>query len=93
MSIKFSGLQCKEVICLSDGRRLGFVSDVQIQMPEGTVRAIVVPAPGKCFGLLGHREDYLISWDCIRKIGPDIVLVDVNPADCRVPRPKQNLFG
>jgi len=93
MSIKFSNLQCKEVICIGDGRRLGFIADVQVEMPEGRICAIVVPAPGKCFGLLGRREDYCISWDCIRKIGPDIVLVDVRPEDCRVPRPKQGFFG
>ena len=28
MSMKFTELQSKEVICLSDGRRLGFVTDV-----------------------------------------------------------------
>ena len=28
MSVKFTQLQCKEVICLSNGQRLGFVSDV-----------------------------------------------------------------
>ena len=28
MAVRFSELQCKEVICLSDGRRLGFIEDV-----------------------------------------------------------------
>ena len=35
MSIKFTDLQCKEVICLSNGQRLGFVSDVLVELPEG----------------------------------------------------------
>ena len=30
MSMKFTQLQCKEVICLSDGRRLGFICDVLV---------------------------------------------------------------
>ena len=29
MGIRLTQLQCKEVICLSDGRRLGFVEDVE----------------------------------------------------------------
>ena len=88
MSIQFSALQCKEVICVSNGQRLGFISDVQIDIPEGNIRAIVVPCPCKGLGLVGRRGDYIIPWHCIQKIGPDIVLVDTKPGDCRMPRPK-----
>ena len=91
MSMKFSQLQCREVICIRDGRRLGFVSDVLIEIPEGNLCAIVVPAPGKLLPLPGHQEDYIIPWNCIQKIGPDIVLVDTRPEDCRVHRGKKGL--
>ena len=93
MSIKFTDLHCKEVICVSDGRRLGFISDACVCLPEGTISAIVVPGPGRLFGLLGCRDDYVIPWGCIRRMGPDIVLVDIKPDDCRVPRAKPGLFG
>ena len=86
MSMKFSQLQCKEVICVGSGQRLGFISDVLVEVPEGNVCAIVVPGMGKFGGLVGCRDDFLIPWNCIRKIGPDIVLVDVNPDSCRTPR-------
>ena len=91
MSIKFTQLQCKEVICISDGRRLGFIQDVLIQLPNGDVSAIVIP--GKCTlgGLGPPKDDYIIPWKCICRIGPDIVLVDIKPEDCRVPRPRPGL--
>ena len=92
MSMKFTQLQCKEVICVSDGRRLGFVTDVLVEMPEGTVSAIVVPGPCRILGVAGRRDDFVIPWSCIRRIGPDIVLVDTKPEDCRVPRPRPG-FG
>ena len=92
MSLKFSDLQCREVICISDGRRLGFVTDVQIEVPEGNVRAIIVPGPCRYLGVAGRKDDYCIPWHCIRKIGPDIVLVDAEPDQCRIPRGKQKLF-
>ena len=92
MSMKFTQLQCKEVICISDGRRLGFICDVLVEVPEGNVCAIVVPGPCRFFGLFGRRDDYIIPWNRICRMGPDIVLVDVRPDDCRVPRPKQKLF-
>ncbi len=89
MSTKISQLQCKEVICIGDGRRLGFISDIQVEIPDGNICAIIVPGPCKCFGLLTPREDFCIPWHCIRKIGPDVVLVDVKPEDCRIRRPKK----
>ena len=88
MAMKFTELHCKEVICVSDGRRLGFITDAQIEVPEGNILAIIVPGPCRFFGLVGRRQDYIIPWRCIRRIGPDIVLVDTKPNDCRVPRKK-----
>ena len=86
MSCRFTELRCKEVICLADGMRLGFVCDVVVEVPDGCVAAIVVPGPCRFFGIAGHRDDYIIPWSCIKKIGPDIVLVETKPNDCRVPR-------
>ena len=76
MTIKFTDLQCKEVICISDGRRLGFITDVQIEVPEGNICAIVVPGPCRFLGVAGRQDDFIIPWNCIKRIGPDIVLVD-----------------
>lgn len=91
MTIKFTDLQCKEVICVSDGRRLGFITDVQVEIPEGKICAIVVPGPCRILGVAGRQDDYIIPWNCIRQIGPDIVLVDTKPDNCRVPRRRPGL--
>ena len=88
MSIKFTELARKEVICISNGQRLGFVAEVCVELPEGRVCAIVVPGPCRILGIAGRSDDYLIPWEAVRKIGPDIVLVDVRPDECRVPRRK-----
>ena len=91
MGMRITELHCKEVICVSDGRRLGFISDVEIEIPCGNVLAIVVPGPCRLFGILGRNDDYVIPWRCIKRIGPDIVLVDIKPEECRFPRPKLGL--
>ena len=91
MSVRFTELTCKEVICIRDGRRLGFVSDARVELPDGQVVAIVVPAKGRLCGLLGSREDYVIPWNCIKRIGPDIVLVDIRPEECCTPRSRLSL--
>ena len=92
MSVKFTELHCKEVICVNDGRRLGFITDAKVELPEGNIVAIIVPGQGKCCGLLGRKEDFVIPWRCIRRIGPDIVLVDAKPEECAIPRRKPGLI-
>ena len=89
--VKFTELLCKEVICVCDGQRLGFVSDVRIELPEGQVCAIIVPGPCRYLGLCGRRDDFVIPWNCIRRIGPDTILVDTQPEGCRVPRSRRGL--
>ena len=92
MGMRVTDLSCKEVVCISDGARLGYVSDVEVEVPGGQVKAIVVPGKCRFFGLLGHTEDFVIPWEAIRRIGDDIILVDCRPADCCCPRPKPKLL-
>ena len=68
----------KEVINISDGKRLGFVSDVEINLEDGKIEAIVVPGGGKIFGFIGKDSEFVIPWERIRKIGEDIILVDLD---------------
>ena len=88
MGMRVTELSCKEVVCVSDGARLGYVSDVEVEVPEGQVRSIVVPGRGKWFGLLGRTEDYVIPWNAIRRVGDDIILVECRVNECCCPRPK-----
>ena len=88
MGMRVTDLSCKEVVCIRDGARLGFVSDVEVEVPDGQVCAIVVPGKCRFFGFLGQGEDFVIPWNAIRRVGDDIILVDCSPGDCRFPRPK-----
>ena len=92
MGTRVTDLRCKEVINVTDGLRLGFVSDVEILLPEGKGLALVVPGPCRFFGLFGRKDDFVIPWNCIRRIGSDIILVELEPDKCRVPRPKPGWF-
>ena len=92
MCENFTDLCCKEVICVRDGRRLGFITDVVVEVPDGQICAIIVPGPCRLFGVLGRQEDFRIPWSCIRRIGPDIVLVDIKVDECRVPRARKGFI-
>ena len=92
MGNRFSSLKCKEVVCICDGARLGYVCDVEVDIKNGCIGAIIVPGPSRCFGLIGRHEDYVIPWCAIRQIGDDIILVDADLSKCRLPRAKRDFF-
>ena len=75
--ISFCGLKEKEVINTVDGRCFGVIIDVEIDT-EGRITAIVLPGPSRLFGLVRGEKDYVIPWERIRKIGKDVILVDID---------------
>ena len=77
VSVRFSEFQEKEVINVCSGRRLGCIADVEINICTGEIEAIVIPGPGKICGFFGTDCEYVIPFSCIKKIGPDIVLVEI----------------
>ncbi len=92
MRCRVADLRCKEVINICDGLRLGFVFDVIVNVVTGQVVAIVVPGPCRVFGILGREDDYVIPWECIRRIGDDIILVEVPGEHQREKRIKYRWF-
>lgn len=74
----------KEVINTKDGCRLGFVSDVEIDIKSGKITKIIVPGPGKVLGVFGREQEYHIKWGDIKRIGDDIVLIETEPDDLLV---------
>lgn len=71
-----SDLKMKEVINIIDGKRLGAITDIEIDVESGKLTAIVVPGNGKFLGLFGRNEDVVIPWEKINKIGFDVILVE-----------------
>lgn len=74
--LKTSDLKLKEVINVVDGKRLGAITDIEIDIETGRLTAIVVPGQGRFLGFFGRNEDVIIPWDKINKIGMDVILVE-----------------
>lgn len=70
-------LKDKEVINICDGKRLGYINDVEIDVCSGCVLAIVVLFDCRVFGF-GKCEELVIPWDKIGCFGKDAVLVNVD---------------
>ena len=73
----FSDLKCKEVINVSDGGRLGCVTDLELDLCTGQILAIVVPGERSMLGLIKVRDGLVIPFCRIQKIGEDVILVDL----------------
>lgn len=76
MICRFSDFKYKEVINVRTGTRLGYVCDAQFQYPEGRITALIVPGRAKYLGLFGREDDYVLPWECISRIGEDLILVE-----------------
>ena len=66
-------LKQKEVINICTCRTLGCPVDVEFNCETGCITALVVPGPG---------SEYIIPWNCIRQIGDDIILVEIDEKYC-----------
>lgn len=76
--VKTSDLRVKDVVNVRDGRRLGPISDLELDLESGRITAIVVAGGARLFGLFGRENDYVIPWERIQKIGIDVILVEVD---------------
>ena len=73
-----NGMRDKEVINVCDGKRLGYIYDVEINVMTGCVVSIVVLFDCRVMGF-GKCEELVIPWDKIQCFGDDAVLVAVGP--------------
>jgi len=77
--VKISDLRMREVINITDGRRLGPIKDIDIDLGEGRINAIILPFQGaRLMGLFSKENEIVIPWDKIVRIGVDVILVELN---------------
>jgi YlmC/YmxH family sporulation protein len=77
MGCCINDLRDKEVINICDGRKLGCVDDVEVDVSSGRLVSIIVPCDGRLFGF-GRSKSLVILWDSIEKIGDDTILVKID---------------
>ncbi|WP_335870533.1 YlmC/YmxH family sporulation protein [Bacillus sp. 2205SS5-2] len=73
--VRISDFQTKDVVSVSDGKKLGNIGDIEINLDTGKIEAIVVGGTGKLLGFFGREEEIVIPWTAIVKIGADVILV------------------
>lgn len=77
-----SDLAGKEIINLYDGEKLGLVGDADMDISlNGAVEAIILTSRGGFAGFWsskGEREQLVIPWQTIKKVGSEVIIIDLN---------------
>ncbi|WP_100408175.1 YlmC/YmxH family sporulation protein [Bacillus solitudinis] len=75
--MKISDLQAKDIVNMENGKRLGHMNDLDINLASGQIEAMIISGTGKMMGFFGEKEEVVIPWKNIVKIGSDVILVEV----------------
>lgn len=80
--VNISDFQVKDVVNIGDGKRLGNIGDLDINLQTGKIEAVIIAGGGKMLGFLGRDDDdIVIPWKNIVQIGEDIILVRYEQGD------------
>lgn len=75
--VKISDLRMREVVNVMNGKKLGLIKDIEIDLDAGRIKSVVLPGNGKVLGFLGRQDDVVVPWHKIKKLGLDVILVEL----------------
>ncbi|SHH08718.1 YlmC/YmxH family sporulation protein [Desulforamulus hydrothermalis] len=70
----------KEIVNIHNGARLGIIgeSDVTIDIESGAICSIILPKKTNLINMWTDKPQMVIPWESIRKIGEEIIIVELN---------------
>ncbi|MDO7787478.1 YlmC/YmxH family sporulation protein [Desulforamulus aquiferis] len=70
----------KEIVNINNGARLGVVgeSDVTLDIETGTICSIILPRRSNFINMWVDKQQMIIPWDAIRKIGEEVIIVEMD---------------
>lgn len=85
--VRLSELIGKDIVNIQNGSRLGTVadSDLVVNIESGEIDSIILPSRG---GLLNiwDRSNFTIPWAAVRKIGSEVIIVDLDDSHAKFRR-------
>ncbi len=68
----------REIINLTNGKSLGFASDININIEKSRIYSLIIPVQKSgLMGILTGYEEKEIKWKDVKVIGEDVILVIV----------------
>jgi len=78
--MKISDLKTMRIVNLANGKILGKISDLIMDVDRGYVKAIVMPGDIRWPAFWSSEKAVEVPWDKIKKIGQDVIIVDLPEA-------------
>jgi YlmC/YmxH family sporulation protein len=77
--MRLSELSGKEIVDLKRAERLGILgqTDLEIDETTGHIKAFIIPTI-KWFGFKRQGTDIRVPWHHIKKIGADMIIIDIH---------------
>jgi len=70
----------KEIVNIYNGARLGVVgeSDLTIDTESGEILSIILPRKNNLINLWVDRQQLVIPWEAVKKIGSEVIIVELD---------------
>ncbi|GAA0332199.1 YlmC/YmxH family sporulation protein [Bacillus carboniphilus] len=79
--MRLSELSGKEIVDVKRAERLGVLGQTDLELNEkGQIIALLIPT-GKWFGFKKHAGEIRVPWRHIKKIGTDMIIIDIPEED------------
>ena len=76
MLSKISELRERQIINITDGKCLGMVKDIEIDIEEGCICGLILATNRSLWRLLPAHEEIIIPWKHVVRIGIEVVLIE-----------------
>ena len=79
--IKVSDLRARDVVNILDGKKLGNIIDIDLDLDNGKVTSLILPGRNRRYSFFSRREELAVPWNKIVRIGRDVILVEMPVAN------------
>lgn len=91
-TVRINDLRQKEMICTTNGVKLGYVEDVEFDAQKYQITALIGQQKSGKFWLFSHREEVRVPVEQIEVIGEDIILVSHYQAENKPKKPRNRFW-
>lgn len=88
ITVRLSELVGKEIVNIVNGSRLGVIgeSDLTINIDSGQILHIILPRRANMLNFWVDRQSMVIPWDLVRKVGEDVIIVELDQGNMNFQR-------
>ena len=66
----------RQVVNIADGKCLGNIKDIELNLWTGSIEALILPALNGFWHRLQNAGELVIGWEKVVRIGVDVILID-----------------